>query len=115
MHDLNFVKIPQFYSKRSFFERLLIGPDMLNYQKESALKSDHIIAISHNTKQDLVNEWGIDPCKISVIYHGVSSPLKNLQKNDFTKNLIFYMLELAIYIRTLVIFLKHFFYCPIKI
>ena len=83
MHDLNFVKIPQFYSKRSFFERLLIGPDMLNYQKESALKSDHIIAISHNTKQDLVNEWGIDPCKISVIYHGVSSPLKNLPEKRF--------------------------------
>lgn len=35
-------------------------------------KADHIICVSHNTKQDLLENLQIDPQKISVIYHGFS-------------------------------------------
>jgi glycosyltransferase involved in cell wall biosynthesis len=33
-------------------------------------RANHIIAISENTKRDLINIYGIDEEKISVIYHG---------------------------------------------
>lgn len=38
--------------------------------KFAALKSDKIIAISHNTKNDLIKYYGVEPEKVSVIYPG---------------------------------------------
>lgn len=35
-------------------------------------KASRIIAISENTKKDIVNILNIDPQKIDVIYHGTS-------------------------------------------
>ncbi len=44
--------------------------------------SDHIIAVSKNTKNDIIRYTGIDSDKISVIYHGVDNRFKQLpQKN----------------------------------
>jgi glycosyltransferase involved in cell wall biosynthesis len=78
MHDLNFVKIPQFYQNRSQILSFLLRSDLLKYQKESAKKADHIIAISETTKHDLINEWDIDENKITVIYHGIAEPISDL-------------------------------------
>jgi len=48
-------------------------------------RADAIIAISKNTKNDLVKYFDVAPEKISVIYHG--SPLaKTNEKTDFTKH-----------------------------
>ncbi|GAB6011245.1 glycosyltransferase family 4 protein [Viscerimonas tarda] len=44
---------------------------MVAIQKKSIKRADKIIAISENTKKDLVEMWNIDPDKISVIYHGI--------------------------------------------
>lgn len=41
-------------------------------KKEVITKADRIIAISENTKKDIINILNIDPRKIDVIYHGTS-------------------------------------------
>lgn len=60
IHDLIFLRHPQLYS---FFDRLV-------YQQKYAFAcrvADRIVAISQATKNDIVQYWGIDPQKISVI------------------------------------------------
>lgn len=75
IHDLNYYRIPEYYGGK--LTRLAIC------QKKWALHSDHIITISENTKNDIIDIWNIDPTKISVIYHGINSVRPNL--NDLPK------------------------------
>lgn len=66
-HDMNHVKFAGMY-KYSFIK----GEHwMENVQKKSLSRADKIIAISQNTKKDLMDFWGIDKNKITVIHHGV--------------------------------------------
>lgn len=44
--------------------------DQARQKKKLAQKADAIIAVSENTKNDIVRILGIDPSKIHVIYHG---------------------------------------------
>ncbi|MEY8589632.1 glycosyltransferase family 4 protein [Phocaeicola sartorii] len=52
-------------------------PKVLEYQKKTIKRADAIIAISENTKQDLVDIFGVDEKKVTVIYHGI-------EKTDLT-------------------------------
>jgi glycosyltransferase involved in cell wall biosynthesis len=63
MHDIIFVHHPELYTAA---DRRLYT---LKY-KQSCHAADRIIAISEQTRADLVNEWNIDPAKIEVIYQG---------------------------------------------
>jgi len=66
-HDMNHVKFADLYK-----HNLLKGKSwMETVQKKSIARADKIIAISQNTKNDLINIWNINPEKIVVIYHGV--------------------------------------------
>lgn len=61
IHDMTFERYPQdvlIYDRTIPNKRLLIS------------KADHIIAVSENTKRDIVDMLGIDPSRISVVYHG---------------------------------------------
>ena len=63
IHDLIFLKYPQFYS---WVDRLIY-----NTKAKYACKvADRIIAVSECTKRDIVSNYGIDPSKISVVYQG---------------------------------------------
>jgi len=53
-----------------------IGGKTLKYKKETIVNANHIIAISENTKKDLINLYGISKNKVSVIYLG--NPLENV-------------------------------------
>jgi glycosyltransferase involved in cell wall biosynthesis len=44
-------------------------------QRASAERADHIIAVSQNTRKDLMEQWNIPAEKISVIHHGVDKTL----------------------------------------
>ncbi len=55
------------------------------FQKKSINRADQIIAVSHNTKKDLVEMWGINPNKITVIHHGVD---KNISQNLAEKRVV---------------------------
>lgn len=63
IHDLIWRRIPQDYSAidRRLYE--------FKY-KRSARIATRIIAISERTKSDMVNDWGISPEKIDVVYQG---------------------------------------------
>lgn len=42
----------------------------IRYKELTIRNADHIIAISHNTKKDIMECYGIDESRISVVYHG---------------------------------------------
>ncbi|GAP72123.1 glycosyltransferase, group 1 [Candidatus Symbiothrix dinenymphae] len=48
---------------------------MVKLQKKSVARADKIIAISENTKKDLVEMWNIAPPKIDVVYHGIDETI----------------------------------------
>ena len=61
IHDLIFLRYPELY-------RL---PDRLIYKRKFAdacKKANHIVAISEQTRQDIITYFGTNPSKISVIY-----------------------------------------------
>lgn len=80
IHDLIFLVKPQYYS---FFDRLIY-----KYKSRYACKhADRIIAISEQTKKDIVHFYHIDPTKIDVIYQSCDHQFKKLL-NDREKEFI---------------------------
>ena len=55
-----------------FSEYFHDAKEVMAQKKEVITKASRIIAISENTKKDIVNILNIDPQKIDVIYHGTS-------------------------------------------
>lgn len=67
-HDMNHVKYADLYTYN-----LVKGRHwMEGVQKKSVERADQIIAISQSTKNDLIDYFGTDERKITVIHHGVS-------------------------------------------
>ncbi len=64
-HDLSFKIFPEFFTLRSRLWYKLINP------REFYSKADKIIAVSQNTKQDLIDLYGIDANRVAVIYPGI--------------------------------------------
>lgn len=53
------------------FPEMFHGLNITSYaKKKSCNRAEKIIAVSHSTKNDLINIFDIDPNKIDVIYHG---------------------------------------------
>ncbi|MDO4781714.1 MAG: glycosyltransferase family 1 protein [Capnocytophaga felis] len=75
IHDLIFLRYPHLYS---FFDR------KIHYWKflYAALKSHHIIAISEQTKRDIIGFLGIPAEKISVVYQGCHKSFKQLYSEE---------------------------------
>lgn len=71
IHDLIFIRYPELYS---YFDRKI---HFLKFKKASQ-NADLIIAISQQTKDDIINFMNIKPEKIKVIYQGC--------QEDFKKN-----------------------------
>lgn len=63
MHDLIFLTHPQLYP---WIDRKMYG---LKYRHSCEI-ADQIIAISNQTKEDLINYWNITENKIKVVYQG---------------------------------------------
>ncbi|QIA08526.1 glycosyltransferase family 4 protein [Draconibacterium halophilum] len=66
IHDLIPLKFPEFFSKSSRFYMSFF----LTMLKQD--NSKNIITVSNHTKQDLINDYGLDENRISVIPNGVS-------------------------------------------
>jgi glycosyltransferase involved in cell wall biosynthesis len=70
VHDLIFMRFPEFYGwTNSKIYRLKI--------EHSCRISDHIVAISRQTRDDIVEFLNIEPAKISVIYQGCNPIFRN--------------------------------------
>lgn len=63
--DLAFLKFPQFFRKKDVAQ-------LTQWTEYSAKKAAHIITISQNSKQDIVDAYQINPSKITVAYPGFS-------------------------------------------
>jgi len=68
VHDLGFKYYPELYGKTELAYQNF-GLNM------ATKKAAHIITISENTKNDIINFCKVDPKKITVIYHGFNSDL----------------------------------------
>lgn len=63
IHDLIFLKCPSCYP--------VVDRNIYDYKfRKACVNADHVIAVSECTKRDIVQEYGIAPEKISVIYQG---------------------------------------------
>lgn len=97
IHDLSYERFPDFFSKKRNYWHKFINPQKLVKQ------CDKIIAVSQNTKNDLVEIYKTPTDKIKVIYSGVNTDLykkinstdqkfKEIQKKyKLPKNFIFYL------------------------
>lgn len=70
IHDLAIYRYPEFFpgkflNRQTFSTRVLVP--------RSLQKADRIIAVSKNTKTDIIEEFGVPEEKISVVYEGVIS------------------------------------------
>ncbi len=79
VHDISFLLYPEFFSWRKNLWHRLIG---LEKMMEN---SDIIIAISKNTKSDIIKKFNISPEKIKVVYPGVGAQFKKILPNDLQK------------------------------
>lgn len=61
VHDMTFERYPQ---------DVLIYDRTIPHKKQLIAEAGHIIAVSENTKRDIVELLGTDPSKISVVHHG---------------------------------------------
>ena len=66
IHDLSFKLYPEFFTFKTRLWHHLIGP------KNFCQQADKIIAISKNTKRDIIKIYGIAPEKVDVIYPGIN-------------------------------------------
>ena len=76
IHDLSFVRYPEFFSlRRNLWHK------MINIKK-TLLKYDKIIAISHNTKNDLIELFDVPENKIQVIYSGIENDMRKISEQE---------------------------------
>lgn len=68
IHDLSFIKYPEFFSVRKNIWHKFINA------KQLVKKFDKIVAISENTKKDIIELLDVDASRISVIHSGLHRP-----------------------------------------
>lgn len=85
-HDLSFAIHPPFFNWRDRIWHWLINP------KKLYGSADLIVAVSENTKRDLMDIYGIPPEKIKVIYPGVGTDACELRNKK--ENYILYLANL---------------------
>ena len=67
VHDLSYLRYPQFLTSKSrFWHQIIIAKKIIQ-------QAERVIAVSENTKKDLIELLGVDESKIKVIYEGVDS------------------------------------------
>ena len=75
IHDLIFIRYPKLYS---FFDRKI----HFNKFKFAAKNADVVVAISEQTKKDIITFLKINPNKIKVIYQGCADAFKKKYSQD---------------------------------
>lgn len=78
IHDLIFVRYPQYYS---FFDRQI---HLWKFKRATQI-ADKIIAISEQTKKDIIHYLKVPETKIEVIYQGCHQAFKEKQSEEFTQ------------------------------
>jgi glycosyltransferase involved in cell wall biosynthesis len=77
VHDLSFLRYPEFFSwRKNFWHKMLNARKLLN-------RFDRIVAVSENTKRDIVELCDVSPDKVRVIYSGVGEEYKKMTNDQF--------------------------------
>ena len=71
IHDLAFKMFPDHFPRKDL---LLLSL----FTKHAVKRASRVIAVSENTKKDVVRFYGIDPQKITVVYHGYDENIFNI-------------------------------------
>lgn len=81
IHDLIFLRYPEFYS---FFDKK-IHTKKFSY---AAKKADVVVAVSEQTKKDIVEFFGVKPSRIQVIYQGCHRAFKKSFSQEEKENVL---------------------------
>lgn len=75
IHDLAFIRHPEFYKPidRALYRRKYGA---------SARAADHVIAVSEFTRRDIVDVFGVEPERVSVIYQGCSPRFAQMKPEE---------------------------------
>lgn len=69
------------------------NPDIIDIEKAGMEAADHVIAVSHYTRQLIIDRYGINPGKISVVHNAVASrrahTVYHVQRKDTGKIVLF--------------------------
>jgi len=79
IHDLSFLKYPEFFSWRKNFWHYMVNAKKLIKQ------AGQIIAVSEHTKRDIMEHCGVDGDKIKVIYSGIGEEFKKIAGDSHEK------------------------------
>ena len=83
VHDLSFLRYPEFFSSRkNFWHRALRIKKLLN-------RADKIVVVSQSTKHDLQELFKINSDKIEVIYSGNNYQLEALKRLKLEEEILF--------------------------
>lgn len=77
VHDLSFLRYPQFFSSRKNFWHKMVNI------KKLAKRFDKIVAVSENTKKDIVELCGIEEERVKVIYSGIGEEYRKISNSKF--------------------------------
>jgi len=76
VHDLSFLRYPGYFSARkNFWHGMVDVRKLIN-------KFNCVVAVSENTKQDIVELCGVEGHKVKVIYSGITDDYKVIGKSD---------------------------------
>ncbi|MEK7377033.1 MAG: glycosyltransferase family 1 protein, partial [Candidatus Margulisiibacteriota bacterium] len=75
VHDLSFVKHPELFGAGKRIYKRFIAP-------YSVKRADKVIAVSQNTKNDIVKLYKTDPAKITVVYNGAGNEFFKIGDKD---------------------------------
>lgn len=75
VHDLYYITIPNYVNKKIKFAFKL-------FAERAIKKADNLIAISSQTKKDLIEYLKIDEAKIKLIYQSFNSVFSKIEKDD---------------------------------
>ena len=79
VHDMAFERYPQ---------DALLYDNIIPNKKRLIVEADHIIAVSENTKKDIIDLLGVSSGKISVVHHGYR-PVEALPPQIFDKYVLY--------------------------
>ena len=74
-HDINFEHFPQDFPRMALWH-------YKKYFPKYARKAKEIITVSEFSKQDIVNNYGVEPDKINVVYNGANEGFKPISDEE---------------------------------
>ena len=77
-HDINFEHFPQDFPRLALWH-------YKKYFPKYARKAEKIITVSEFSKQDIIDNYGVDPEKINVVYNGANEGFKPISEEEKQK------------------------------